>query len=296
MRRFLLLPGAAVAFLAAGGLYFFASAGPSAALSSLPGSGAVAPSTGSPNLGGGGPSISGAPGPVSNAPGTGSSATEPTVPVNHSLNDEGKVLFVNNCSSCHGVTAEGSQRGPNLVGLGPATVDFWVSTGRMPLANPSAQAEIKPTPFTKQEISAIVAYVTSLGPGGPGIPKLDLSGADRANGSVIFSLNCAPCHVITGGGDALSNGTRAPSLSEATATQIGEAVRTGPGQMPRFDLTQVNHKQLNDLVSYVRYLHSPRDRGGLALSHVGPVTEGLVALFAGMGGLMIVSFWIGDRI
>ena len=40
-----------------------------------------------------------------------------------------------NCSSCHGPEALGTQRAPNLQGLGAGTVDFWVSTGRMPLAN-----------------------------------------------------------------------------------------------------------------------------------------------------------------
>src|SRR6202035_4461560 len=51
----------------------------------------------------------------------------------------GQTLFELNCSSCHGVDATGTDRAPNLQGLGPATVDFWVSTGRMPLAIATAQ-------------------------------------------------------------------------------------------------------------------------------------------------------------
>src|ERR1700694_533795 len=72
---------------------------------------------------------------------------EPTVKIPSSLASQGKVLFIYNCSTCHGTNAVGSVRSPNLVGLGPATVDFWVSTGRMPLATPSSQATIKPPRF-----------------------------------------------------------------------------------------------------------------------------------------------------
>src|ERR1019366_8245841 len=51
----------------------------------------------------------------------------------------GQALFAANCSSCHGPEALGTTRAPNLQGLGAGTVDFWVSTGRMPLANSYVQ-------------------------------------------------------------------------------------------------------------------------------------------------------------
>src|ERR1700758_4169506 len=51
----------------------------------------------------------------------------------------GHILFEQNCSSCHGTDAAGQAvspelQGPNLRGLGAGTIDFWLSTGRMPLA------------------------------------------------------------------------------------------------------------------------------------------------------------------
>jgi ubiquinol-cytochrome c reductase cytochrome c subunit len=42
-------------------------------------------------------------------------------------------------------------------------------------------------------------------------------------------------------------------------------------------------------------IQHPVDRGGFGLGGFGPVAEGLVALLIGVGGLMLVAFWIGDR-
>lgn len=207
----------------------------------------------------------------------------------------GKTLFVENCSSCHGDTAAGTSRAPNLRGLGAATIDFWVSTGRMPLENPTVQAAEKPSRFTKQQTLAIAAYVTSLAAGGPEIPQVNLGAASLSSGQALFSTNCAACHTITGVGDALAGGVYAPSLYPATTTQIAEAIRTGPGNMPRFGPGQFSNKQVADIVKYVKYLQQGNNAGGFGLGHVGPVTEGFVGILIGLGSLMIAGYWIGGR-
>ena len=58
--------------------------------------------------------------------------------------EEGKKLYLEGCSSCHGLGAEGTVNGPTLIGVGAAAVDFQVSSGRMPLAAPGAQAQAGP--------------------------------------------------------------------------------------------------------------------------------------------------------
>ena len=211
------------------------------------------------------------------------------------LSSVGQPLFVANCSSCHGLSAEGTNRGPNLVGVGAATVDFWVSTGRMPLAYPGAQAVRKPVLFSRTQQLAIVSYVTSLGAGGPGIPTVNTQSASESNGNDVFGLNCAGCHVITGVGDALANSAFAPSLYQASPTQIAEAIRTGPGNMPRFGPGTLSDKDVNDVVRYVTYLQKPANPGGAGLGHVGPVTEGFLAIVVGLGVLILAAYWIGIR-
>jgi ubiquinol-cytochrome c reductase cytochrome c subunit len=111
----------------------------------------------------------------------------------------------------------------------------------------------------------------------------------------MFSLNCAACHTITGTGDELAFGTYAPSLRLASSTQVAEAIRTGPGNMPRFSGNLTN-AQVRDVVAYVtEYIQHPTNPGGFALGGVGPVAEGFVALLFGVGILALVAFWIGER-
>ena len=213
---------------------------------------------------------------------------------NQALVAKGRALFLTSCVSCHGADGRGTKQGPGLVGVGAASADFMLSTGRMPLTNPSDQAIRKPPAFDRREIDALVAYVASLGPGPP-IPHVDVKAGDLAQGGSLFRLNCAACHNSAGTGGALSYGSDAPNLRHANTVQIAEAIRTGPGQMPVFGPDTFTKQQVNNVVRYVRYLQNPEDRGGFSLGHLGPVPEGLVALVAGLGFLILVSRWIEAR-
>src|ERR1700728_3027536 len=154
----------------------------------------------------------------------------------------GRLLFAQTCSSCHGSEANGvnpegqATIGPNLQGVGAATVDFWVSTGRMPATDVKAvEAERKPSRLTPVQALELAAWVTSLDPSVRGVPTPHLRGADQSVGADLFSLNCAACHTIEGSGDALAYGTNAPSLQNRsiTAQQVAEAMRIGAANMPR---------------------------------------------------------------
>ncbi|MCL5047212.1 MAG: c-type cytochrome [Firmicutes bacterium] len=209
---------------------------------------------------------------------------------------EGRTLFDENCSSCHGVDAAGSKLAPGLHGLGAGVVNLWVSSGWMPLANPGAEPARKPALFDLQQTNAISDYVASLSRGGIPILYPNLKGASVTEGFSIFALNCAPCHTITGAGDALSNGLYAPPLHGLTSTQVAEAVRSGPNNMPVFSTGVISKSQLKDLVAYVtKYIEHPDNPGGVGLGGVGPVAEGFIGLFVGVGLCLLVAFWIGDR-
>jgi ubiquinol-cytochrome c reductase cytochrome c subunit len=214
----------------------------------------------------------------------------------------GQALFAANCSSCHGPQALGTSRNgtvvaPPLQGLGAGTVDFWVSTGRMPLANTSAQATRKPPRFNRIQTLEIAAWVQSLTPGvGTQVPLVKTAGADLESGNTLFTLNCAACHTISGAGDALMEGAYAPSLHLATPTQVVEAIRSGPGNMPHFGPGNITDTEARDISAYVTgVLQNPDNAGGVGLGGIGPVGEGFVGLLIGVGVLMVVCFWIGDR-
>jgi ubiquinol-cytochrome c reductase cytochrome c subunit len=216
----------------------------------------------------------------------------------------GKQLFDQTCSSCHGSEANGvnpqgqATIGPNLQGVGAATVDFWVSTGRMPATDIKAiEAERKPTRLTPKDALELAAYVNSLDPSVPAVPTPNLKGASLAIGANLFSLNCAACHTITGAGDALAFGTNAPSIQNRAVTpqQVAEAMRIGPANMPRFT-GNLSDAQVRDVVAYVtEQIQHPASPGGAGLGGVGPVAEGFVALLIGVGGLALICFWIGER-
>jgi ubiquinol-cytochrome c reductase cytochrome c subunit len=210
----------------------------------------------------------------------------------------GQALFAANCSSCHGADANGKASvAPNLQGLGAGTVDFWVSTGRMPLANTSAQAIRKPPRFSRIQTLEIAAWVQSLTPGeGTQVPVVHTTGADLEAGNTLFTLNCAACHTISGAGDALMEGAYAPSLHLASPTEVVEAIRSGPGNMPHFGPGNITNTEARDISAYVtEVLQHPDNAGGVGLGGIGPVGEGFVGLLIGVGVLMLVCFWIGDR-
>jgi ubiquinol-cytochrome c reductase cytochrome c subunit len=271
-----------------------------------PGSSSAASGSGSssaPTAGSSGAGLKTSTGQFPQTPGASSSPSQSpsgdgiyNVPLPRSFIAPGQALFAANCASCHGGDAAGTERAPNLLSLGSGTVDFWVSTGRMPLADSSIQATTKPPRFNKLQSLEIAAYVQSLAPGGVKVPLVDLSNANVGKGSELFTLNCAACHTITGAGDALADGAYAPTLHYATSRQIVEAIRSGPGNMPHFGPGNISNAEMRDITAYVHsYIQHPVNRGGFGLGGIGPVGEGFVGLLIGVGALMLVCFWIGDR-
>ena len=213
---------------------------------------------------------------------------------------KGKELFQVSCASCHGLHGEGTDQAPVLVGVGAAAVDFQVGTGRMPLAKPGAQPVRTKPQFTPEEISALAAYVASLG-AGPAIPSSqqvatgDLTAEEIARGGELFRTNCSACHNYEGGGGALPNGKYAPPLKESSPTQIYEAVRTGPYQMPRFASGTLTDQNVREIIGYLNSLHSQPESGGFSLGGLGPVSEGLWGWIVGIGSLVVVATWLAKK-
>lgn len=211
--------------------------------------------------------------------------------------EQGKQLFLEGCSSCHGLAAQGASDGPSLLGVGAAAVDFQVGTGRMPLAAPGVQAIPKMPSYNEEETAALAAYVATLGHG-PGIPTkemLNISNADLALGGELFRTNCAQCHGAAGVGGALSEGRKAPSLMNAEAKRLYEAMITGPQSMPLFADSTLSTEDKQQIIAYVTELQKNESPGGFSLGRLGPVTEGLFIFLAGLGVLIIAAVWIGAK-
>ncbi len=205
-----------------------------------------------------------------------------------------QALYQQDCATCHGARGQGTSRGTRIAGAGTALVDYMLSTGRMPLTQPTDKLERHPPAYDDATRAALVRYIADFAPGGPPIPDVDLAHADLGRGLQLFQLNCAPCHSAAGSGGALLD-TSAPDLHESAPTQVAEAVRSGPSPMPVFGAAALNAQQLNDVVAYVQQLRHPDDRGGIALDRLGPLPEGAVALVIGLGGLIVVTILIERR-
>jgi len=122
---------------------------------------------------------------------------------------EGDSLFRANCSPCHGLSAKGGGRGPDLSanrwahGSSDADIFRTITQG-------VSGTEMPANGFEDSEVWAIIAYLRSLTP-----PKQAVSG-DRVKGEKIFSGSggCSQCHMVKGHGGLLG-----PDLSRVGASR-----------------------------------------------------------------------------
>lgn len=204
--------------------------------------------------------------------------------------DRGAALYQVGCATCHGSAGEGVGDWPGIAEAGEASADFQLRTGRMPFAQElGEQAQRKPPAYDEQEIRDLVAFVGSLGDGPP-IPEPHLDDSLLSEGQQLYAVNCAPCHGAGGNGGAVGGGAIAWPLTDSPPVIVAEAMITGPGQMPVFDLPE---DQRDAVITYVEYLRSAPTPGGFAIGGIGPVPEGFVAWLVGLGLLAMIAYLVG---
>jgi ubiquinol-cytochrome c reductase cytochrome c subunit len=206
------------------------------------------------------------------------------------VRNDGASLFLQNCASCHGPQGQGAAAGPSLVGVGAASADFYLRTGRMPLGAPGQRPVRQEPKFDEAQIQALVAYVASFG-AGPAVPQVR-AGGDLNRGWQLYTANCAACHAATGAGNAVGGGFVAVGLGKATPHEIAEAVIVGPGAMPKFSFPESDR---DAIVAYVDYLRSQPSPGGAPIGGVGPVAEGFVSVVLGLTALVLIARFVGRR-
>jgi len=206
---------------------------------------------------------------------------------------DGRALFEQTCATCHGDDANGIRgTAPTLHGVGRQSADFYLSTGRMPLADPADEPIRTHPAYSAAQRKALIDYIGSLG--GPGIPAVDPAQGSLSEGEELYASHCAGCHQIVGQGGVVPGGV-APPLQEATATQIAEAVRVGPYLMPAFPEAQIDQQELDSITRYVLSTRHPPDRGGWGIGNIGPIPEGMVAWLLAGAALLIIARLLGER-
>lgn len=214
--------------------------------------------------------------------------------------EEGKALFNVSCASCHGLNGEGTSEAPSLVGVGTASVNFQMGTGRMPAARPEAQIPARTPLYSAEQIDAVAAYVATWGAGVESPTESQyspegLSAEEIARGGALFRANCSACHGIVGGGGALPWGKYAPSLLKSANIHIWEAMRTGPQQMPVFSRDVITDDDAREIIGFLNDAHSQPTYGGLGMGENGPVSEGFWVFILGIGGLALIATWIAKK-
>ncbi len=211
---------------------------------------------------------------------------------------EGKQLFLKGCSSCHGLNAEGGSIAPSLIGVGAASVDFQVGTGRMPMADMSQQAMRKKPLYTEEQTAALAAYVASLAPGPASLTNEEIEwerDGNTAEGGELFRNNCAMCHNFAGQGGALTQGKYAPTIMGVEPKHIYEAMITGPQSMPVFSDKTITVEEKLSIIKWIKAAEAEPNLGGASLGRVGPVTEGLLVWTFGLGLLIGIAVWLASK-
>jgi ubiquinol-cytochrome c reductase cytochrome c subunit len=208
---------------------------------------------------------------------------------------EGRDLYLQGCSTCHGLDLQGGAGGPSLIGVGQASVVYQVESGRMPLQQGIQQAPRKLPKYTLEEVDQLAAFIQANG-GGPEIPASGLADGDLSLGGELFRTNCSSCHNHAGSGGALTYGKYAPELAPSSERVIWGAMLSGPGNMPRFSDQQLTPDEKRAITRYITYLQDELPNpGGAGLGRYGPVPEGLVSWVVGITAMVILTLWIGAR-
>jgi ubiquinol-cytochrome c reductase cytochrome c subunit len=192
-------------------------------------------------------------------------------------------IYAENCASCHGAQQQGSADGPSLDRVGLAEVDFYLSTGRMPAAAPWVEIAHRDERAGQQlpleQIRALEAYLAPVVAGGPALPEV-IAGPNAAHGRLLYEIDCQQCHAVGGNGGSIGRADWAPALHEATIDEVADAVRAGPGEMPRFGEHQLPQSDLDDLAGYVLSMQTAQPGSVIPSPSTGPVPEGALGYVA----------------
>jgi mono/diheme cytochrome c family protein len=172
---------------------------------------------------------------------------------------QGKVLFKQNCGTCHTLreadtpgSTGNPAGGPNLdqAFAGPKSEDFEESAIRETVRH---QIEFAAPPMPRdlvegEEADAVAAYVARVA-ADPKVKVTLPAGAGGNDPKLLFQSTCGTCHTLA---DAGTSGTIGPNLDQAKpALQPAiEQITNGGGGMPPFK-GQLTEQQIRALARYI---------------------------------------------
>lgn len=166
----------------------------------------------------------------------------------------GRRLFINHCSTCHGVTGRGSVGFPNLTddewiwGAGFENVKTAILRGRTAVMPPWGPA------LGEDGVQDVTQTVLKLA-------GREHDSAAAARGEAHYKTICIACHGLTGEGNAVLG---APDLSNdiwlygGSAEAIAAAVRDGRNGMMPSQADLLNEDKAHVLAGYVTSIQSAR--------------------------------------
>lgn len=183
-------------------------------------------------------------------------AWQSTSAAQESVREAGGKLYAANCAVCHGtdgrgITGEGADAGPSLLGIDVALADLTMRTGRMPIVEPRVGIVADPD-LGEDERAAIVAWMTEEFGLRGSVPAV--APGDLARGGDLYARNCAACHGSTGAGGISAGATLVRAVKGVDRTGVVEAIRVGPFEMPVFEESVISDQDAADIATYVQHL------------------------------------------
>jgi cbb3-type cytochrome c oxidase subunit III len=172
---------------------------------------------------------------------------------------DGKLLFTQNCGSCHTLREAGTN-GSTQNPIGAPNLDDAFAGARMEGFDESAIEEVvrhqieyaaEPMPrdlVTGADADAVAAYVAAVAAN----PEAEVAlppGAGGNDPKLLFGSNCGSCHVLAAAG---TTGTVGPNLDQLKPEQRAamRQIENGGGGMPAFK-GQLSDQQIQTLAKYV---------------------------------------------
>jgi cytochrome c6 len=172
---------------------------------------------------------------------------------------DGKVLFIQNCGSCH-TLREADTDGSTVNPVGAPNLDDAFAGPRMEGFEEDTieevvrhQIEFAADPMPRNlvegsDADAVAAYVATVA-ANPDAKVTLPPGAGGDDPKLLFQSNCGSCHVLA---DAETQGTVGPNLDQARPQlqQAVEQITNGGGGMPAFQ-GQLTEQQIRRIAQYV---------------------------------------------